>query len=111
LAVALIDLANALSPMAGDIFDLTIPDHIMGAFSSVNFASLTGGLFFSTNLIIDEFGDDFFQLVVVQGATGEAFQAPARSSFWYSGWLGLASCVSVKTKRCASAQRKKNYSN
>jgi hypothetical protein len=111
LAVALIDLANALSPMAGDIFDLTIPDHIMGAFSSVNFASLTGGLFFSTNLIIDEFGDDFFQLVVIQGATGEASQAPAQSSFWYSGWLSLASCVSVQTKSCASAQRQKNYSN
>jgi hypothetical protein len=53
----------------------------MGAFLSVNVASLTGGLFFSTNLIIDEFGDDFFQLVVIQGATGEASQAPAQFSF------------------------------
>ena len=105
------DLANAFSPMAGDIFDLTIPDHIMGAFSSVNFASLTSGLFFSTNLIIDEFGEDFFQLVVIQGATGEASKAPAQSSFWYLGWLCLASWVCVQTKRCASAQRQKNYSN
>lgn len=88
LNVALIDLNNGFLPTAGDTFDLIVADTIMGSFSSFNFASLAGGLVFSTQLI-DGVAQDIYQLVVQQGSVGDGVPAPGAAALMLFGLAGL----------------------
>lgn len=89
LDIALIDLANGFSPMAGDTFDLIVADQIMGAFVGFNFATLLDGLFFSTNLITNQFGDDIFQLVVNAAPVQNGVPGPGAMLLLLAGLAGL----------------------
>lgn len=89
LDIALLDLGSGFSPMAGDVFDLIVADQIMGAFSGFNFAELMEGLFFTTNLIVNEFGDDIFQLVVDGQLVQSSVPGPGALLILLVGLAGL----------------------
>lgn len=75
LDIALLDLGNNFTPMAGNTFDLIIANQIIGEFSSFNFAALAEGLFWTTQLISGQAGM-IYQLVVDGQLVGVAVPAP-----------------------------------
>lgn len=88
LDIALLDLGNSFVPTLGDTFDLIIATQITGNFSSFSFATLSGGLAFSTNLITAG-ANMIYQLVVVEGQVNSGVPGPGAIFMLVIGLVGI----------------------